>query len=124
MPRLRFALLAALALLLFAPAASRASMGPCLPEAGSPRCHFWTGRTTFIADGDTIDVNIDGDGSGRSYPIRITGLNAMELTRYSKYPSRRRGECHGVAATAALEGMIRKAHMRVRLAAQDPASRS
>jgi endonuclease YncB( thermonuclease family) len=87
---------------------------------GGPACHFWRGKVTFIADGDTIDVRV----GGRVRPIRITAINAMELRRYSKYPSRRRGACHGVAATNRLEALLRQGHLRVRLAAEDPSSRS
>jgi endonuclease YncB( thermonuclease family) len=107
-------LLAALAL----PAAASAATGPCFP--GGPSCHFWKGKVTFIADGDTIDVRV----GGHVQPIRLTGINAMELSRYSKYPDRRRGDCHGVAATNRLEHLLRQGHLRVRLAAEDPASRS
>jgi endonuclease YncB( thermonuclease family) len=90
-----------------------ASTGPCVP--GGPRCHFWSGKVTFIADGDTIDVRV----AGRVHPVRITGINAMELHRYSKYPSRRRGDCHGVEATARLQQLLHAGHLRVRLASQD-----
>jgi micrococcal nuclease len=117
-------MLAALLALLLLAAPAQARTGPCLPEGGSPRCHFWTAKTIFVADGDTIHADVDGDGTHRWKPIRITGLNAMEMTRYSKYPSRRRGECHSLEATAALEKLIKHSHMRVRLAAQHPSSRS
>jgi micrococcal nuclease len=100
-----------------------ASTAPCTTQAGSPTCTTWTGKVTFIADGDTIAVDIDHDGHG-SRRIRVTGINAMELTRYSKYPDRRRGECHGVAATNRLEQLLRRGHLRVRLAAQNASSRS
>jgi micrococcal nuclease len=116
MPRLMVLLLLAGAAALPAPAS--ASTGPCVP--GGPSCHFSRGTVTFIADGDTIDVRV----GGRVRPIRITGINAMELTRYSKYPSRRRGDCHGVEATARLERLLRRGHLRVRLAAESSASRS
>src|SRR5438876_9078736 len=46
----------------------------------------------------------------------------MEQSVYSKHPSRRRGECHALEATARLEQLIRASHWRVRLAAQDPNS--
>ena len=105
------------------PALAAAANGPCLPKQGSPRCTFWTGKVKFVADGDTIDVDIDGDGRG-ARRVRMTGYNAMELTRYSHDPARRRGECHGVEAAARLEGLLRRGHMRVRLAAQNPRSRS
>ena len=105
-------------------APASASVGPCLP-GGSPDgalCTFWTGKVTFVADGDTIDVDIAGDGSKRARRVRLTGINAMELTRYSHTASKRRGDCHGVEATARLEQLLKRARWRVRLAAQDPAS--
>jgi endonuclease YncB( thermonuclease family) len=112
-------LLAALAL----PAPAQASFrAPCVPgDAASPRCTWWDARVTFISDGDTIDVRVEG-GSERH--IRLTGINAMELQRYSKYPERRRGDCHAREATALIERYIRAARFRVRLAAQRASSRS
>jgi endonuclease YncB( thermonuclease family) len=118
-PAVRGALVAVAVLLACAaaaPAPVAAATGPCVP--GGPTCHFWKGRVTFIADGDTINVKVRGDA--RAFRnIRITGINAMELRRYSKYASRRRGDCHGVEATARLEHLLRAGHLRVRLAAQD-----
>ena len=47
-----------------APAAHAAtSRGPCVAGQAAPLCHFWTGKVTFVADGDTIRVDIDGDGA-------------------------------------------------------------
>jgi endonuclease YncB( thermonuclease family) len=74
-----------------------------------------------VADGDTVDVRLDGGGTRR---VRFTAINTTELTRYSHKPSRRRGECHAVAATNRLERMIRASHWRVRLLAQHASSRS
>jgi endonuclease YncB( thermonuclease family) len=111
---------AALALVL-APSAS-AKRGPCAPGASQARCNFTTARVTFIADGDTIRVR--QKGSRRVRTIRFTGINAMELHRYSKYANRRRGECHGVAATAVIERYIKRAHWKVRLGDQRDDSRS
>jgi len=116
-------LLATVVTLLFAAPAS-ASTGRCLPNGWSPTCTFWTGKVVFVADGDTIDVDVDGDGTHRPRRVRITGINAMELRVYSHTPSHRRGDCHGVAATARLEQLIRRSHWRVRLAAQDQRSHS
>src|SRR5919202_5841174 len=94
-----------IALLGFWPAApatargARPASGPCL--VGSPvRCQFWYGRLKSVGDGDTIDVRIRGVGVRR---IRFTGINAMELTRYSHTPSKRRGACHAKAAAARLD---------------------
>jgi endonuclease YncB( thermonuclease family) len=119
---LRALLVAAFVLLFAAPAS--AATGRCLPDGWSPTCTFWTGTVVFVADGDTIDVDVDGDGTHRPKRVRITGINAMELHVYSHTPSRRRGDCHGVAATARLEQLIRRSHWRVRLAAQDRRSHS
>jgi endonuclease YncB( thermonuclease family) len=115
---MRLLLLALLAATLVAPAAASARTGACTP--GGPACHFSSGRVVFVADGDTIDVSV----GGRVHRVRMTGINAMELHRYSHTPSLRRGDCHGVEATARLERLLRRGHMRVRLAAQDPASHS
>jgi micrococcal nuclease len=107
-------------------APASASVGPCLPGGSrdGALCTFWKAKVTFVADGDTIDVDIAGDGSRRVRRVRLTGINAMELSRYSHTARLRRGDCHGVEATTRLERLLRKGRMRVRLAAQDPASRS
>ena len=72
-----------------------ARRAPCAEGAKRPLCTFTDARAVFIADGDTIRVRL----AGRIRTVRFTGLNAMELTRYSKYPGRRRG-----AVTSGLAG--------------------
>ncbi len=117
-------LLPLLLLLLCAPATAHARTGACLVDGGGPECTLWTGKVVFVADGDTVDIDIAGDGTARPLRVRLTGLNAMEQTRYSRYPSRRRGECHALAATRRLERIVKRGHNRVRVAAQDPRSKS
>jgi endonuclease YncB( thermonuclease family) len=104
--------------------AGAATKGPCRADGSGPRCTFWTGKVNFVADGDTFDVDLDGDRSPRKFRVRVTGINAMEQHVYSKYAARRRGECHALEATARLERLIRSAGGRVRLAAQKKSSRS
>src|SRR5215216_5729395 len=104
--------------------AQAASRGQCLLRASGPQCYQWTGKVTFVADGDTVYVDVDGDGSRTRFPVRITGMNAMEQTTYTSRASRRRGECHAVEATARLDQLLQAAKFKVRLLAQDPASRS
>jgi endonuclease YncB( thermonuclease family) len=116
--------LAVLALLLLAalalPAAASASWrAPCTPGGGGPACTWWNARATFVEDGDTVDVAVEG----RRQVIRFAGINAMELTHYAAQASRRRGDCHGVAAANIVDGAVRASHRRIRLAAQSPASR-
>jgi endonuclease YncB( thermonuclease family) len=123
MTRAVLVLLLAMAALAALPAAAgAASRGPCVPGTPGPTCELWTARTTFVADGDTIRVHVDGDNAGHVETIRFTGINAMELHRYSADPRKRRGDCHGVEATNIVERLIKRAHGRVRLAAQSAAS--
>ncbi len=102
--------------------------GPCIAgEPTSPTCSFEYGRVVFVADGDTVDVQIDtsplAEDVGVTARVRLAGVQAMELYTYSKDPARRTGPCHGVAATASLERMT-PIGSRVRLAAQQLDARS
>ena len=125
MRRLILLLLTTLLAATAAPAAAEAAKrGQCLLRKSGPQCYLWTGKVTFIADGDTVYVDIDGDGSRTHFPVRITGMNAMEQTTYTSRASARRGECHAVEATARLEQLLKASKYKVRLLAQDPASRS
>ena len=99
--RLAFATVLAVLLMPLA-AAGAARRAPCVEGASKPLCRFWDAEVTFVADGDTIRADIKGVRGNKT--IRFTGINAMELTRYSKYPSRRRGACHGLEATALVSG--------------------
>ena len=115
------AVLAAVVLLPAVPAHA-AFRAPCTPgDAVGPRCTWWNARVTFVADGDTIDARIAGVGTRR---IRVIGINAMELSVYGRTPSRRRGACHAVAATALVDRLDRRAGGRIRLAAQHASSHS
>jgi endonuclease YncB( thermonuclease family) len=87
-------------------------------------CTVWTGKVTFIGDGDTIYVDVKGDRTEKAQHVRMTGYNAMEQSVYSSIASRRRGECHALEATSRLEQLIRRSRWRVRLAALNPASHS
>lgn len=107
------------AALVLAPAATAAT-APCVPGTSAPRCSVWTGKVTFVADGDTLDVRV----GGRVQRVRIAGLQAMELRAYSSDPARRRGDCNGLAAVAALDRMVRRSGARARLTAQRPGTLS
>jgi endonuclease YncB( thermonuclease family) len=125
MRRLQLLVLTLLLAATAAPAAAEAAgRGQCLLRKSGPQCYLWTGKVTFIADGDTVYVDIDGDGSRYRFPVRVTGVNAMEQTTYTSRASQRRGECHAVEATARLEQLLKAGRYKVRLMAQDPASRS
>jgi len=105
----------AFALLVGAPGASAAKRVPCVPGSGGPSCLVWTGKVTFIDDGDTVDVDLDG--SRKTVRVRVAGIQAMEQSVYSRDPSKRRGTCNALQATARLDSLVRRAHGRVRLTA-------
>jgi endonuclease YncB( thermonuclease family) len=128
LPRVLRALVAAAAcvaaLIVLAPAASAARQGPCVPGTSAPTCAVWTGKVVFVDDGDTVDVDLDGDRDHRATRVRIAGIQAMEQTAYSRDPARRRGSCNALQATARLDGLVRRARGVVRLTAQNPGTRS
>lgn len=105
------------AITLTAEPAALADRGPCIPGTQGPTCRIWTGTVGAVDDGDTINVDIAGDGTSREKKIRLTGIQAMELTRYGRRRGRL-GECHGVAAAERLEEIIRRGRSRVRIAAR------
>jgi endonuclease YncB( thermonuclease family) len=121
-----FAVSAAHAAAPAAPEPTSASAGtiPCVPGTAGPICQYWTGKVTFVDDGDTIDVDVDGDPSAKAMRIRVIGIQAMEQSSYSRVAARRRGDCHALEATARLEELIATSGGTVRLTAQDPESRN
>jgi endonuclease YncB( thermonuclease family) len=101
-----------------ASAATRA----CAPSSGSPTCQVWTGRVAWVPDGDTLLVDVYGVGTGTPRPVRMVGVQAMEQTVYSPTASKRRGECHSLAATARVEQLVKAGGGIVRLTAQHASS--
>jgi endonuclease YncB( thermonuclease family) len=87
-----------------------------LPSAAGART--WYAPVVSVNDGDTIHVRLDGQVK----TVRFSSIQAMEQSVYSPYPSKRRGQCHALEATARLEQLIRAGHKRVRLTAQDARS--
>jgi endonuclease YncB( thermonuclease family) len=73
--------------------------------------HRWDARVTYVADGDTFDVDIKGDGTSKTFRVRMAGIQAME-----------HDECHYAEATRSLSGLI--GGKLVRLRAFDPNSRA
>ncbi len=118
----RHALLITLALFALPAAANAAKKAPCIPgDPSSPSCLWENAKVTLVADGDTLEVKIPKKGAAQ---VRFIGINAMELHKYSHTPSKRRGECTGVAAAANIEKLIKGNKWRVRLASQSSKSKS
>jgi endonuclease YncB( thermonuclease family) len=110
------------ALTVLAPVATAdARTAPCRTDgSGGPACTVWTGKVVHVHDGDTLEVRV----GGRPLRVRVTGIQAMEQRVYSSFASRRRGECHAVAATNRFERLVRRSRGVVRLSAQQTSSRS
>ena len=83
MPRaVRLAGLAVAGALILPTSTAQAKSGPCLPDyPHQGQCHVWTGKVSWVDDGDTLDAVIPGDGRGR-VRVRFAGVQAMELTSY------------------------------------------
>ena len=64
-----------------------------------------------------------GRRQGAVRRVPATGFNAMELTTYSHTASKRRGECHGVAAANRLEQLLRQRRWRRPARRAGPAQR-
>lgn len=108
---------------LLAPAAGAVTTPPLppAPVAGQGPV-VETGRVTFVADGDTIDVDLDGDGTSETKRVRIAGVQAMELSTYSHNLSKIVGDCHGPEATRRMHSLVYG--KRVRLTAMSPDAES
>ena len=102
-------------------APAHAARGPCIPGKKKPTCRIWTGTVGPVDDGDTITVDIARDGSSKPKKIRLTGIQAMELTRYGAKRGRL-GDCHAVEAAERLEEIIRRGRSKVRIAARSASS--
>jgi endonuclease YncB( thermonuclease family) len=83
--------------------------------AAAPAVHAntETGPVTFVADGDTIDVDVAGDGTSTPVRVRIAGIQAMELSVYSQDLSKVRGPCWGPAATRRLTQLVKGTTVRL-----------
>ena len=69
------------------------------------------GKVVRTVDGDTVTVDVWGDGITTGQAIRNAGIQAMEV-----------GQCHSAEAAKAMSGLVAGAH--VRLTAQYAASSS
>jgi endonuclease YncB( thermonuclease family) len=113
MRRLTAAVVIAVLAVVASPAEAKPRKGPCVPGQSSPRCLIWPGKVVHVDDGDTFDIDIARDGSRGTRAVRLTGVNAQELTRYANEQSGRRGECHGLEAVARSERLIEGERVRV-----------
>ena len=87
--------------------AAEARTGLCLPPAQAQICNVWPGKVTFIGDGDTVYVDIAGDGQRSSVPVRLTGaVEDLSITAPQVSPVRVRLDS-GAKTVAAGERTLR-----------------
>jgi len=106
-------------------AAAAALIAPVVVSSAGPASassDVQYGKVVFVDDGDTVDVDIAGDGTSRPVRIRYIGIQAMELHVYSHTLSKLRGECWGVDAAKNLHRIV--AGKRVQLTALHASSHS
>lgn len=99
--------------LLLVAAAVAALTGPFLLPTAAMASVDVKGKVVFVADGDTIDVDIYGDGTSTPMRIRSIGINTMEQTVYSHDLSKIEGDCHSTEATRRLSALINNKIVRV-----------
>lgn len=80
------------------------------------------GKVAFVADGDTVDINVAGDGTTKPVRVRYIGIQTMELSVYSHTLSKLRGDCWGVDAARNLHKLIDD--RKVRLTSRKATSQS
>ena len=114
-PRLRTLAVSTSAVVALVAPALVTSAGPASAAVGY-------GKVVFVADGDTIDVDVAGDGTSRPTRVRYIGIQAMELSTYSHTLSKLRGDCWGVDAARHLHSLIKG--KRVRLSSRKASSQS
>ncbi|MFI5932300.1 lamin tail domain-containing protein [Actinoplanes sp. NPDC051494] len=121
-------LAAGIALAVGLPLPASASTTYCLPGGIGPGsavvCQVWTGKVVRVSDGDTLQVDLAGDGTPVPRSIRLIDVQAMEQSVYASDRAKRRGDCHALEATARLEQLVRAGGGIVRLTAQNPGSTS
>ncbi len=84
-------------------ALAMAGAGGSVASPASAKSTVETGWVTHIDDGDTLDVRVPGRTINN---IRMTGINATELTTYANEPSGWRGKCHGVDAANRMRDLV------------------
>ena len=89
---------------------------PAGAQTAKPEPVRHLGTVVRVVDGDTVIADI----GGQQQRIRITGINAMELTDYDE--GELKGDCHAVRATRVMKKLV--LGKQVRFIAQDKNSMS
>lgn len=83
----------------------------------TPALQSWYGTVTRVVDGDTVEVDVSGDGKG-PVTVRNAAIQSTELNRATNSP-----ECHSTEAYARMQQLL-PVGAKVRLQAYDANSTS
>ncbi|HYH57740.1 MAG TPA: lamin tail domain-containing protein [Thermoleophilaceae bacterium] len=104
-------LAAVLTSLLVAAPAAEAARAPCVPGKKKPKCKVWTAKVKYVADGDTLRPQVKTPGGKYTkkgaVTVRMLGLQAPELSHYTRVGKGRRGNCLGPQAANTLDKLIK-----------------
>jgi endonuclease YncB( thermonuclease family) len=96
-----------LAIALIAVPAANAASVPCVVGTKAPKCKVWTAKGTDAADGDTFRPKVkQGKKWSEKVTVRMTGIQAPELSSYSRAHGRK-GNCMGVEAAEELDKLLK-----------------
>ncbi len=102
--------------------AAASTVAPTTPTSAAPSLTYWYGTVTKVVDGDTVFVDIEGDGTSASYEVRNAGIQATELA--NKVLGIPKDECHSREAKERMRELVFGANRHVRLSAYHASSRS
>ncbi len=97
-------------------------VAPSTPTSATPALKYWEGTATKVVDGDTIWVNLKGDGTSRSFEVRNAGIQATEVAH--PHAGQPKDECHSREAMARLSQLVLGKNRHVRLSASYASSQS
>ncbi len=112
-------------LLLVVAATATGLLGPAVvaPPAGAVSVTY--GKVVMVDDGDTVDVDLAGDGTSKPVRVRYIGVQAMEMHTYKLDPTKTTGECWAKEAAVFLHRLAygQKVRLTSRLASSHKGSR-
>ncbi len=95
---------------------------PSSPVTAEASLQYWEGKVTSVADGDTLWVNIKGDGTSKSFEVRNAGIQATEIAHPKNGTNK--DECHSREAADRMTELVFAENRHVRLSAYSASSKA
>lgn len=94
--------------------------GQTAPVQAADSLRFWEGNVTKVSDGDTLWVDVFGDGTKKPVEVRNAGIQATEIAHATA--GIKTDECHSREAMARMTELVFTEHKHVRLSAYNASS--